>query len=249
MNYSIGLAQGEIICCLSAHCLPQNNRWLTELTEPILSGLSEATIGKQIPIKGLNPFEEVALLTLFPVKTPENYSPHLSNANCSFLKKLWEENKFDENIVMWEDFFWQSQLKEKYRFLYRPSAAVYHSHPFNLKYWRRRSYFDGKAAWYIYQQTGFDITCGDVTSRKACLKHFLLTSLVTARYFVRQKHIKMLFLLPIVKPLLFMDYLKGIRERISPEEKVTRGDPNVLPSRGIQAGKKSVPADEGPAEG
>jgi len=245
LNYVIGLTQGEIICCLSAHCLPNNNQWLMELTEPILSGQAEATIGKQIPIKGMNPFEEVALLTLFPAKTPKKYSPHMSNANCSFLKKLWEENKFDEKIVMWEDFFWQSQLKHKYRFIYCPSATVYHSHPFTLKYWLKRSYFDGKAAQYIYQQTGFDITYGDLTSRKACLKHFLLTSYIAGRYFIRQKYPKMLFLLPVVKPLLFMAYLKGIREKTGMAGEKNQGEPIPLRGRGIQAGTKSDPADEG----
>ena len=209
LNYMIDLAQGEIICCLSAHCLPHSDRWLMELTKPILSGQTEATIGKQLPIKGMNPFEEVAILMMFPLVTPQDYSPHLSNANCAFQKKLWEEKKFDEDIFGWEDYFWYLQMKPKYRFLYCPEAAVYHSHPFNFKYWLTRSYSDGKAAHYIYNQTGLDVTGGDLHSFRISFKHFLFTFFITGTFLFREGYFKMLLLLPLVKPLLYISYLRG----------------------------------------
>src|SRR4030043_2473855 len=61
LNYGIEKANGNIICNLSAHCIPVSNSWLKKLVDPIVNSSSHATFGRQVAIKGMNAFEEVAL--------------------------------------------------------------------------------------------------------------------------------------------------------------------------------------------
>lgn len=217
LNKGISLAQGEIICNLSAHCIPVNNHWLKELVEPILSGEAHAVIGRQIPIRGMNPFEELAVRSLFPAVGLGSNSPHLSNANCAFLKTLWEENKFDEVIMGWEDYLWYLQMKTQYKFLYCPRAAVYHSHPFYLKYMVTRSYGDGKATRYIREKLGIDLTAGKIQSTMGKIRTVVADVRYTAKYLLSEKYYRFLLLLPLIKPVLYIAYLRGLKERTEPK--------------------------------
>ena len=211
LNTGISLTSGKIICCLSAHCVPVNNYWLKELVSPILSGEAHSTIGRQIPIKKMNPFEELAVRTYFPSVYPINI-PHLSNANCAFLKTLWEENKFDEQLLGWEDYLWYLQMKLRYTFVYCPRAAVYHSHPFSLQYMIKRSYGDGKAVRYIREKLGIDLTDGKANSKRSMVKYVLDDLKNHIKFFLGEKYYKHLLLLPLIKPLMYIAYLKGLKE-------------------------------------
>lgn len=214
LNKGISLTSGEIVCCLSAHCVPVNNNWLKELTVPILSSKAYTTIGRQIPMKGVNPFEELAVTSYFPAVEQDGKSPHLSNANCAFLKSLWEETKFDEKILGWEDYLWYLQIKSRYKVLYCPRAAVYHSHPFSLKYIIGRSYGDGKAVRYIKEKAGVDLTGGKTDSKLSIIKHMYADLKNNARFFLQEGYFRHLLLLPIIKLLLYIAYQKGLRENI-----------------------------------
>lgn len=214
LNKGISLTSGEIVCCLSAHCVPIHNRWLHELIEPIRSGVADATIGRQVPLKGLNPLEELAVSSYFPAGRQEGVTPHLSNANCAFIRNLWEENRFDEKILGWEDYLWYLQVKSRYRVLYCPRAAVYHSHPFSLTYTLKRSYGDGRAVRYIREVTGVDLTEGKATSRWAMIKHIYTDLMNNAKYLVQEGYYRHLLLLPIIKPLVYFAYQKGLREHL-----------------------------------
>lgn len=214
LNKGISLTSGEIVCCLSAHCVPVSNYWLKELIAPILSGKAHATIGRQIPIKGLNPFEELAVSSYFPSDEESNKLPHLSNANCAFSRDLWEDNKFDENILGWEDYLWYLQIKSRYKIIYCPKASVYHSHPFSIKYIVERAYGDGKALRYIKEKLDIDLTEGKIESRVNMLGHAFSDFMNNARFFLQERYYKHLLFLPIVKPLVYFAYLKGLKEKL-----------------------------------
>jgi rhamnosyltransferase len=214
LNKGISLTSGEIVCCLSAHCVPINNNWLHELVEPILSGKADATIGRQIPIKGLNPFEELAVASYFPAIRQDGRSPHLSNANCAFSRGLWEETKFDEKILGWEDYLWYLQVRSRYSVLYCPRAAVHHSHPFSFKYTIKRSYGDGKAVRYIREVTDVDLTDGKADSKWDIIKHIYSDLKRNARFLLREGYYRHLLFLPVIKPLVYLAYQKGLREKL-----------------------------------
>ena len=213
LNQGISMAKGGIICCLSAHSIPADNFFLKGLVEPIMSGRAHATIGRQIPIKGMNPYEEFALRKIFPDIQINDKSPHFSNANGAFLRNLWEENKFDEKIIGWEDYLWYLQMNNRYIFLYCPRATVYHSHPFSLKHIMKRAYSDGKAIKSIRALTDIDITQGKADSPGSMIKKAWEDFKGTASYCRDEGYYKHLFLLPMVKPLLYTAFLKGLRSQ------------------------------------
>ncbi|MFZ2198326.1 MAG: glycosyltransferase, partial [Thermodesulfovibrionales bacterium] len=145
LNYGIERTGGTIIVNLSAHCFPVDDYWLSRLISPILEGKAEAAYGKQVPIKEINPFEEVSLNKHFPDDEKKSGRVPFSNANCAFLKTMWEEVKFDEKIPSWEDYLWFLHLKRRYSFRYCSGAAVFHTHSFSLKAIVKRAYNDGRA--------------------------------------------------------------------------------------------------------
>lgn len=152
LNYGSGLALGEYIVYLSAHCIPLDSKWVANLLEPLQSDPSiAATYGNQVPIKGVNPFEEQSLISGFG-----NGKAHFSNANCAIRKRAWGKYPFDEKVSFSEDFIWSQVLPFKYKIKYVPTAAVYHSHPFTFRYWAKRHYDSGLADQYMMYFYGFE---------------------------------------------------------------------------------------------
>ncbi len=213
LNKGIRSAHGRIICSLSAHCIPVHNRWLKELTEPLISGQADATIGRQEPVEGMNPFEERVLISMFPPEVRQDFLPSFSNANCAFLKSLWDEKKFDESIVGWEDRLWHLELKDRYRFLYCPRAAVYHSHPFSFRYMLKRAYGDGKASRYIREKIGVDVRSDEVPSLRGLVRNVCASIKRDCSFLIRKRYYQYLLLSPVIKPALKIAYLRGLREK------------------------------------
>jgi len=171
LNLGISLAQGSVICNLSAHCPPADAWWLQRLTHPILSGETHAAFGRQIPVPGINPLEEAVLEKLFPAGTLIEPPFPFSNANCSFLKKMWQELKFDEDLPRLEDLLWYTLLKEHYRFRYCPEAVVYHSHFPDLRKIQEISFNDGLAKKMILKKYGRDLLNEAYPTCFAKMKH------------------------------------------------------------------------------
>lgn len=150
LNYGAGLAVGKYLINLSAHCIPTDSKWMSRLLNPLRSNPSiAATYGKQVPIKGLNPFEERLLIAAFTPDDDGRIKPPFSNSNCAIRKTVWETYPFDERASFAEDFIWSQVLAPGYRIEYVPAASVYHTHPLALRYWSKRSYDSGRAVQYL----------------------------------------------------------------------------------------------------
>jgi rhamnosyltransferase len=208
LNFGIKHSIGNIICCISAHCLPTDSLWLHRITKPILDGECHATYGRQIPIKSVNPFEEFSFYKHFPEGEKKKGRVAFSNANCAFLKKLWEEVKFDEDIPSWEDYLWYHLLKGKYIFKYIPDACVYHSHPFSIGRIKRIAYQDGMSFRYMRERYGLNIF-GDDSFIKNKFIYILKDIVNHGRFFFEQKYYKFILALPILKMMSYFNYLKG----------------------------------------
>lgn len=166
LNLGASLADGRYLVNISAHCIPTNNRWIANL----LNGLSAdskiaAAYGGQVPIKGVNPFEERSLLATFTPDTNGVIRSPFSNSNCAIRKDVWEKFPFDEKASFGEDFIWSQMLPQEYRIKYVPEAAVYHSHPLQLKYWAKRSYDNGVLAQYLQHIYGLQYRWGSGSRR------------------------------------------------------------------------------------
>jgi glycosyltransferase involved in cell wall biosynthesis len=211
LNFGIEKASGNIITCLSAHCIPLGESWLARLIKPICEGKAHATFGRQLPVKGINPFEEVSLHKHFPERNKEDSRVPFSNANCAFLKDMWFEMKFDEELPSWEDYLWYSLLKHKYSFQYCPDAAVYHTHPFSIKAVSERAYKDGRSFRMIRKKYGIDVL-GEPGGIRRSKTGFLWNDLRRhIRLFAREGHVKYLLLAPVVRFSVYRAYWKGYK--------------------------------------
>lgn len=141
LNLGTSNARGALIVNLSAHCLPVNDYWLSNLILGFENKNIAAVYGKQISDGNINPFEACNNIHLFGGKrisfsksTPQIDSQiHFSNSNCAIRKAVWHRFKFDEEAPYAEDILWQKNVIEAgYGIIYEPSAAVHHTHPLNI---------------------------------------------------------------------------------------------------------------------
>jgi rhamnosyltransferase len=211
LNYGIEKAKGTIIVNLSAHCVPTNSFWLEELVRPIIDSNVHATFGRQVALKGLNAFEEVVLRKVFPEDAEIKGRQPFSNANCAFLKKMWVERRFDEELSSWEDYLWYLLMKDKYAFCYCPKASVYHTHPFSIKTMTRRAYIDGKAFKLIKKKYNIDLLGGAGQSLKTKTRMFSADVRNHIKLFGQAGYRKYLVLIPLVRFLAYRAYWKGYR--------------------------------------
>ena len=58
-------SKGEIIICLSAHCIPLDNFWLNNLIKDLKKKNIAAVYGRQVPLPYSSPFDKRDLLNTF----------------------------------------------------------------------------------------------------------------------------------------------------------------------------------------
>jgi rhamnosyltransferase len=208
LNFGIQNAQGDILVCLSAHCIPCDDLWLSNLTAPIQQGKAHATFGRQVPVQGMNPFEEMFLQRHFPEQECRKGRVSFSNANCAFLRTIWEEMYFDELIPSWEDYLWYLSSKDKYLFRYVPNACVIHSHPFSLCRFRNVAYQDGRAFRYIQER--YNVNIIEKTSSFTGKIGYVIRDLSSHTvFFLERGYLRHLAMLPFVKLAAYLSYWKG----------------------------------------
>jgi glycosyltransferase involved in cell wall biosynthesis len=208
LNYGIRHSSGDIVCSLSAHCTPCSREWLAELTVPIRQRTAHATYGRQVPVKGVNPFEELFLERRFPEGEYLSGRVPFSNANCAFVRRMWEEVQFDEKIPSWEDYLWYLKTKDSFLFRYAPRAAVTHSHPFSFARLMHIALQDGKAFRYLKEHRGVNIF-DETGSGAGKLRYAAEDVLRHALFFLRQGYYGSLLMLPLVKLYSYFNYLRG----------------------------------------
>jgi glycosyltransferase involved in cell wall biosynthesis len=211
LNFGIRESAGDIICLLSAHCIPTSGQWLSELIRPIKDGSAHATFGRQVPVKGMNPFEEVSLNKHFPANDKKSGRVPFSNANCAFVRKMWQEMAFDETLPAWEDYLWYIHLKDRYLFQYCPEAAVSHTHPFSFRSIVQRTYNDGRAFRIIRDKYGIDLFNSLYPGLKAKLRMLVNDVITHVTFFTEKGYKKYIPLIPVVRAYSYFIYWKGYR--------------------------------------
>lgn len=130
LNVGIRAAKGKYIVCLSAHCIPVNTKWLSQL----LSNFEDKTIagvyGRQEPMSFSTNFDKRDLLITFGLdKRVQVKDSFFHNANSMLRRDVWEKFPFDEKVTNIEDRVWAEEvLKQGYKIIYEPEASVYHYH-------------------------------------------------------------------------------------------------------------------------
>ena len=131
LNDGIKKSIGEIIVCISAHCIPSCNTWLSDLVSPLsLDKKIVATYGRQVPMPYSNPDNVRDLLVVFPKDErlqKKDYFFH--NAHSAFYREIWERFPFSEILTNIEDReFGKNLIDNDYFIYYNPIPTVFHYH-------------------------------------------------------------------------------------------------------------------------
>tara|TARA_B100000941_G_scaffold290513_1_gene272762 strand:+ start:12351 stop:13700 length:1350 start_codon:yes stop_codon:yes gene_type:complete len=133
INIGISKSSGEIIVCLSAHCIPVDKYWLKNLVLDLNKKNIGAVYGKQLPLPYSSPLDKRDLYNTFgEEKRIQSKDTFFHNANSAFKRNIWNKIKFDERILHIEDRVWAHEiLKLGYKIVYQPKSEVYHWHGIN----------------------------------------------------------------------------------------------------------------------
>ena len=130
INDGIRASKGKFIVCLSAHCIPKQTNWLTQL----LSNFSEESVagvyGRQLPLAYTDAIGKRDLLMVFGQdKRVQIKDYFFHNANSMFRREVWEKFNFDELVTNIEDRVWgKAVIDAGFKLIYEPLASVYHHH-------------------------------------------------------------------------------------------------------------------------
>ena len=147
-NLASGYASGDYLVYISADAIPVNKKWLENLVKMLDIENVAATFGRQIPYEDTPPMERFFISRNYPpvkkqhTMTGFNLNTFFSNVNSAIKRSVWDELKFNEELIISEDHEWAKRVYEKgYKIEYIPEAAVFHSHNYGLQQVFKR-YFD-----------------------------------------------------------------------------------------------------------
>lgn len=131
LNIGCKESKGEYLVFASAHTLPLDEKWLSNLVAPFNNEKIANVFGRQLghPTSKFSEamdFKRIFGTTSLDSKIPLDY---VNNANAAIRKELWKKRPFDEYLFGLEDIDWTKFITSKgYLIRYEPKAAVYHIH-------------------------------------------------------------------------------------------------------------------------
>ena len=133
INMGVQNSSGKIIVILSAHCIPTNKDWLSNLIKPLKNKKIAGVYGRQEPLSYSSDNDKRDLINTFGLDSfLQKKDPFFHNANSAFLKSTWNKFKFDENVDSLEDRLWgQKIISQGLKIYYEANASVYHYHGIN----------------------------------------------------------------------------------------------------------------------
>ena len=140
INLGIRASRGEILVCLSGHCIPIGTDWLRNLVAPLIDPKIAGVYGRQEPLF-TNPLDKRDLCTVFGLDSKlQTKDFFFHNANSAFSRRIWDIYPFDEDATNIEDRIWGKKvIEDGYNIYYEPSASVYHHHGINHTLDERRA--------------------------------------------------------------------------------------------------------------
>ena len=130
LNYGISKSSGNFIFCLSAHCIPVNNNWISELLSSLEKENIAAVYGRQVPAQFSKPEDKRDLYITFGIEDKiQKEDTFFHNANSAFKKSVWDKINFKEDVTNIEDRIWANEIiKMGYWISYNSRASVIHHH-------------------------------------------------------------------------------------------------------------------------
>jgi rhamnosyltransferase len=130
INMGIRASSGDIIVCISAHCIPTSDVWLENLIAPLCNPTVAGVYGRQLPMNFTSALDKRDLAIVFGLdRRIQEKDGFFHNANSAIRRKDWDLFPFDETATNIEDRLWGNQMISQGRQLcYEPSAMVFHHH-------------------------------------------------------------------------------------------------------------------------
>ncbi len=131
INKGIEVSNGDLICCISAHCIPKNDNWLSTLAKNLIDNKKVGGVyGRQIPLSFTDDVDKRDLLIVFGRdKRVQKKDYFFHNANSMLRRETWQKFNFDEEVTNIEDRVWGKRIiEEGLSIIYEPEAEVFHHH-------------------------------------------------------------------------------------------------------------------------
>ena len=105
LNLGCKVSSGELLVFLSAHCIPCNSSWLSDLVSPLIDRRSVYSYGRQIPREGISKFSEGMVYKKYypPTSSIPQTGYFCNNANAAILRTTWSKHGFNEKLTGLED--------------------------------------------------------------------------------------------------------------------------------------------------
>ena len=139
INLGVRKSSGDYIVCISAHCLPTDQRWLEKLLESLnFTDKNKTTnivaaYGRQLPLKSTSELNKRDLFNTFGLDNRIQFKDFFfHNANSIIKKNYLEEFPFSNTLTNVEDRVWAKQVIDSgLQIGYSADATVYHFHGLN----------------------------------------------------------------------------------------------------------------------
>lgn len=130
INRGIEASKGDILVCLSGHCIPVDEHWLANLVAVLEDETVAGVYGRQEPLSFTPDLDKRDLLITFGLDPRTQVKDSFfHNANSAFRRSTWDKFPFDEDVTNIEDRLWANQVqKAGMKIMYEPSSSVYHHH-------------------------------------------------------------------------------------------------------------------------
>ncbi|WP_299475876.1 glycosyltransferase [uncultured Roseibium sp.] len=130
INLGIKASKGDILVCLSGHCVPTDETWLTNLVADLDDPQIAGVYGRQQPLSFSSPFDKRDLMIVFGLdKKVQHKDSFFHNANSAFRREIWQRFPFDNDLSNIEDRLWgKTVIDAGLKIVYEPDASVYHYH-------------------------------------------------------------------------------------------------------------------------
>lgn len=151
LNVGCRSARGQFLVVVSAHAVPVNQSWLTNILQPFQNEKVAIVYGRQLP----GPETLLSEATDYSLDYGA-YSRILleetecNNANSAIRRDLWQQFRFNEKLPGLEDKDWAIRTqKAGYHVAYAADAQVYHHHYENYRQIYHRHYREAMAYYKI----------------------------------------------------------------------------------------------------
>ncbi len=214
LNVGLEAARGDVAVGISAHCLPENDRWIEELVRPFTDERVAGTYGQQIPFDDAGIIERKGLKEAYPDgdASCDTGGELFSNAHNAVRLDVWRKMDFDEVLTGAEDIEWAIRARERgYKIVYTPKSRVFHSHRETLRGVTKRFYREALALGMF--DTGFSRSYGLFGAVLRWVKAvlldylFLFTNFVSFSFFI-----KWLIFIPVFRAGVYYGQLRGIKD-------------------------------------